>query len=253
MLEEGRALIESTQNWRVGKVFHKIVKTSARPKAPGEPAGWYCRVSEHGPEDATFDELWEKIGIDKANNEIQCVVLVRARRYVTDKADWNRFVEVVKKATLIKQVSPSQAIWSMYYRFSPPVSPRVFTVMQTIHLNEENPRSGHVFVFSITLDPNLNPRCSIIVSIPVDLSADPSLAKLEEKGVKARYVSVEELKELPDGKVEWRMATASRAEGFIPQFLTERAVPGSISHVSLHAFGLTFPIFRVLNLCALHV
>ena len=80
----------------------------------------------------------------------------------------------------------------------------------------------------------------IIVSIPVDLSPDPSLAKLEEKGVKARYVSVERIAELPDGKVEWRMATASRAEGLIPQFLTERAIPSSISHVRTVAEVLFF-------------
>ena len=72
----------------------------------------------------------------------------------------------------------------------------------------------------------------MIVSIPVDLSSDPELAKLEEKGVKARYVSVELLQELPDGKVEWRMASSSRAEGLIPQFFTERAMAASISHVS---------------------
>lgn len=73
------------------------------------------------------------------------------------------------------------------------------------------------------------------MSIPVDLSPDPELASKEEKGVKARYVSIEQLKELEGGKTEWRMATASRAEGSIPQFLTERSMPGSISHVR-HSF-----------------
>lgn len=71
----------------------------------------------------------------------------------------------------------------------------------------------------------------MIVSVPVDLSDDPELKKLEEKGIQARYVSVELLKELPDGKVEWRMATSSRAEGNLPQFLTERAMPSSIANV----------------------
>ena len=72
---------------------------------------------------------------------------------------------------------------------------------------------------------------SLIVSIPVDLTPDPELSKLEEKGVKARYVAVERLMELPNGKVEWRMATASRAEGMLPQYMTERAMPSSISNV----------------------
>ncbi|THG98688.1 hypothetical protein EW026_g3539 [Hermanssonia centrifuga] len=193
LLVQGRTIIESTNDWKQGKTFYKVVKTYSAPKAPGEPAGWYCRVSEHTPEDATFDEFWEKLGVNKGENEVH-------------------YVDVVKKATLVKQISPSQAIWSMYYRFPAPLSPRVFTVLQTIELNESTPRTG------------------IIVSIPVDLSSDPELAKLEEKGVKARYVSIESLKELDGGKVEWRMATASRAEGNLPQFLTERSMPSSISH-----------------------
>lgn len=51
----------------------------------------------------------------------------------------------------------------------------------------------------------------IITSIPIDLSSpgDEELAKLEEKGVKAKYASVEQILELPDGKVEWKMATSS--------------------------------------------
>ena len=48
----------------------------------------------------------------------------------------------------------------------------------------------------------------IVVSLPIDLKTDPAdaeLAKLEEKGVKGRYVSVERLQETDDGKVEWRL------------------------------------------------
>ena len=47
---------------------------------------------------------------------------------------------------------------------------------------------------------------SYFVSIPIDLSGpeDVELAKLEEKGVKGLYASVEQLTELEDGKTEWR-------------------------------------------------
>lgn len=74
---------------------------------------------------------------------------------------------------------------------------------------------------------------SLIVSIPVDLSPDPELAKLEEKGVHGRYVSIERLTELENGKVEWRMATSSKAGGLLPQSLTEMSVPSNIAHVRL--------------------
>lgn len=52
------------------------------------------------------------------------------------------YVDIVKKATLVKQISPSQAIWSMYYKFPPPLSPRVFTVLQVTQLSETLPRTG---------------------------------------------------------------------------------------------------------------
>ncbi|KAI0345341.1 hypothetical protein BDW22DRAFT_1406051 [Trametopsis cervina] len=193
LISQGRALIDGSASWHKGKTFYKTVQTSSRSKFKGEPANWHARVSEHGPEEATFDELWNKLGVNKGENEVN-------------------YVKEVKKATLVKQISPTQAIWSMYYKFPPPVSPRVFTVLQTIQFNEASPREG------------------LIVSIPVDLSPDAELAKKEEKGVKARYVSIEQLKELENGKTEWRMATSSRAEGLIPQFLTESSMPSSISH-----------------------
>ncbi|KAI0093975.1 hypothetical protein BDY19DRAFT_289343 [Irpex rosettiformis] len=193
LINQGRALIDVSSNWQKNKTFHKVVQTYLRPKIKGEPANWWCRVSEHGQDEATFDEFWDKLGKNKGENEVN-------------------YVKVVKKATLIKQISPTQAIWSMYYKFPPPVSPRVFTVLQTIQYKETSPRTG------------------LIVSIPVDLSPDPELAKKEEKGVKARYASVELLTELENAKIEWKMATTSRAEGLIPQFLTEASMPSNISH-----------------------
>lgn len=54
---------------------------------------------------------------------------------------------------------------------------------------------------------------------------------MEEKGVRGRYVSVESIKELDGGKVEWTMATSSTPGGNIPQFVAERTMPGKISEV----------------------
>lgn len=111
----------------------------------------------------------------------------------------------------MKRISDTQSIWTLYYTFPPPVSPRVFTVLQTIRLLESSPKSG------------------IIVSIPIDLHEDHELAKIEEKGVKGRYVSVERLLELEDGMVEWRMATSSTPGGSIPSFISEGSLPGQIA------------------------
>jgi hypothetical protein len=74
---------------------------------------------------------------------------------------------------------------------------------------------------------------SIFISIPIDLTSDSELAKLEEKGVKGRYVSVESIKELPSGNTEWRMATSSSPGGRIPTFVVESTMASSISAVSM--------------------
>ena len=73
---------------------------------------------------------------------------------------------------------------------------------------------------------------SIIVSISVDVSGDADAEKLEEKGVKGRYTSVERVQELDNGKVEWRMATSSTPGGSIPQFIAESSMASTISRVS---------------------
>ncbi|KAF8559635.1 hypothetical protein OG21DRAFT_470638 [Imleria badia] len=189
----GQELLDSTVAWKKGKTFAKgKVLALSRPKGPADGAPWHCRVSEHTKEDATFDEFWGKLGVNKVVNE-------------------KEFVGAIKKVAQVKRISETQSISTLYYTFPPPVSPRVFTVLQTIHLVDSSPKSG------------------IIVSIPIDLSADEELAKIEEKGIKGRYVSVERLLELEDGKVEWRMATSSIPGGRIPSFVTESSMPGQIA------------------------
>ena len=75
----------------------------------------------------------------------------------------------------------------------------------------------------------------IIVSIPVDVTGEEEYAKLEEKGVKWRYASVERLQELENGKVEWRMATSSTPGGNIPQFIADSSMASTISHVRMRS------------------
>jgi hypothetical protein len=124
----------------------------------------------------------------------------------------HRFIPDINKVAKVKEISPTQNIWTLYYTFSPPISPRVFTVVQITRLNESSPRSGCVNTNS-NLRLGIESFSSTIVSIPVDLTEDEALAKLEEKGVKGRYVSVERLLELEDGSIEWRMATSSTPGG----------------------------------------
>ncbi|THH30364.1 hypothetical protein EUX98_g3834 [Antrodiella citrinella] len=124
ILKVGRDIMDSSKSWKQGKSFiHNTVKTYWRPKGVTESAGWHCRMSEHSQEEATFDEFWAKLGENKAENE---------KNYVPD----------IKKVALVKDISPTQSIWTLYYTFPPPISPRVFTVLQTMHLDQNSPRTG---------------------------------------------------------------------------------------------------------------
>ncbi|KAH9484375.1 hypothetical protein JR316_0003856 [Psilocybe cubensis] len=194
IIAEGKTLIESSVSWKAGKTYFDVVKTSTRGKLAGDGAPWHCRYSVHKPDEITFDQLWEKLSRNKAENELQ-------------------FIHEIQKVNKIKELSPTASIWTLYYTFLPPVSPRVFTVVQVVHLSEEKPRTG------------------LIVSLSIDLTSkgDEELHLLEEKGTKGRYVSVERVMELEDGTTEWRMATSSTPGGNIPNFLVESTMAKKIA------------------------
>ncbi|KAJ4487734.1 hypothetical protein J3R30DRAFT_3787308 [Lentinula aciculospora] len=188
------SIIESCTTWKPGKTYHKVVKTYTRAKGPDDGAPWHCRISVHKPDEATFDQMWAKLGKDKATNELQ-------------------FIPDIHKVTKVKEISSNQSIWTLFYKFPPPVSPRVFTELQVTRLSEASPRTG------------------IVISIPIDLSSpeDVELARMEEKGVKGRYASIERIVELEDGSTEWRMATSSTPGGSIPSWLAESTMASKIS------------------------
>ncbi|KAF9782601.1 hypothetical protein BJ322DRAFT_162951 [Thelephora terrestris] len=198
IIAAGKEILAASVNWKPGKTLQKVVKTSMY--SPGSKDGkggkkWACRFSEHTRDEGTFDDFWSGLGTNKAENEMQ-------------------FIPEIKKVKLVKSLSPNAEIWTLYYELNLVMSPRVFTVLQVKQLGEvDSMREG------------------VVVSIPINLSSteDEELAALEEKGVKGRYASVEHILELPDDKVEWRMATSSSPGGLVPQFVNDLALPGAIS------------------------
>ena len=69
ILEAAQNILDSIPTWKKGKTYYKTVKTYSRPKEPQDGAPWHCRISQHGSEDATFDEFWKGLGENKAENE----------------------------------------------------------------------------------------------------------------------------------------------------------------------------------------
>jgi len=202
LITAAQRLMESTLTWKQGKTYHKVIKTyqSTQPTAASDGGlasslQWHCRVSEHTPEEATFEQFWEKLGKNKAVNE-------------------KEFIPEIKEVKKVKEVSSTAQIWTLYYTFTPPVSPRVFTELQVVYLDEGSGDS---------------PKTGLVISLPIDLSSDPELAKTERKGVKGRYVSVERLLALENGNTEWRMATASTPGGMIPNFVVESTMDSTIA------------------------
>ncbi|KAG8844947.1 hypothetical protein FRB96_002782 [Tulasnella sp. 330] len=199
--------------WKKGKVFSisangKVAPVRTFSKKVGVSGEtWFMRVSEHDAQDGSFDEFWGGIGVDHAVHESQ-------------------YIPEIVNASMLKTVEPEVSeVWSLHYNFGALLSPRTFTVLLIT-----NPPSYSV---STPL------REGLVVSIPFDTSSDKDLRKLEGQwgengkgggvGTKGRYAAVEWIRELADGKIEWRMATTSEPGGLIPGFLAAGAVPKAIS------------------------
>jgi hypothetical protein len=63
VITAARDLLEATKGWKKGKAYEKkTVQTYSQQKGPDDGAPWHCRVSEHTPAEATFDEFRSKLG-----------------------------------------------------------------------------------------------------------------------------------------------------------------------------------------------
>ncbi|KAH6700272.1 hypothetical protein EV126DRAFT_422355 [Verticillium dahliae] len=71
----------------------------------------------------------------------------------------------------------------------------------------------------------------VVVSVPLrDLRGSDLGGLVEEKGVVVgAYVSVERIRRIERGQIEWLMATASDAKGVLPMWVQTRAVVGVVA------------------------
>lgn len=73
IIAAGRELIESTDSWKAGKTYFTKVKTLHSSAGPSLVGAWHCRLSEHPPNEVTFEQLWDKMANNKAVNEREYV------------------------------------------------------------------------------------------------------------------------------------------------------------------------------------
>ncbi|KAI0136540.1 hypothetical protein BJ170DRAFT_602113 [Xylariales sp. AK1849] len=99
----------------------------------------------------------------------------------------------------------------MRHRIGKPLKDRTFPVLQMVAAA----KGKHEF---------------LVASIPVPDFGTAEQSKLaREKGAQVGvYVSVERVRKLEDGKIEWLMATASDAGGVLPMWVQNMAMPGVV-------------------------
>ncbi|CAE6418614.1 unnamed protein product [Rhizoctonia solani] len=203
LLDAANALLASTVRWPPGKTYYDGMVQTFSHKEPSGP-NWHGRLSYHPAEQGTFHEFWEVIGTRHCQAQ---------EEYVP---------ELVSATHLEPYLDGDYNGWTYHYTYSPPVSPRTFTVLLATSLDDNPPRQAWV------------------INIPFDVGDNEGLKALEERGVRGRFTSVDRLLEV-DGKVEWiprqdnpflsraRGATMYQIGGSIPNFIPERGMPRQIA------------------------
>jgi len=159
LLQAANTLLASTVHWPPGKIYHDgTVQTFSQKTNTG--LSWHGRLSYHPIEQGTFHEFWEVIGVRHCAAQ---------EEYVP---------ELVSATHLEPFLNGDYDGWTYHYTYSPPVSPRTFTILLATSLDDKPPRQGWV------------------ISIPFDVGENEGLKALEERGVRGRFTSVERLMEV---------------------------------------------------------
>ncbi|KLT43118.1 hypothetical protein CC85DRAFT_259215 [Cutaneotrichosporon oleaginosum] len=125
------------------------------------------------------------------------------------------YIESCRETECLAVLVPHVAeVWRLTYVTPAPTSPRTFVVLLLSRELAVAPHGQRRFM-NISL-PFAHPEC-------------PEKRGPEKARVRGKYVSVERVRELDEGRTEWRMATSSDAGGSIPRFVTNSALPKSIA------------------------
>ena len=174
---------------------------------------WFCRRSVHRDASekgtASWDEFMHSFKENHPDTEMAFTpAVIGAREAIRWEAGAQEVMVEGEKWTGITLV-----LVEMKHKIEPkPVKNRTFPVVQlTARLEGE--------------------KEFVIVSIPVpDFRKSPYAEYARDKSlVTGIYASIERVRVLSSGEVEWIMATASDAKGALPQWVQKMAVPGAVA------------------------
>ncbi|KAI1811626.1 hypothetical protein GGS20DRAFT_89277 [Poronia punctata] len=207
-------------------VSAKVLRTIASEHAlqyKAEEEKWVARLSVHkdAPKKgtATWEEFDRSFRLEHAKTEMGFTPAVIGA-YEAQQWDCSDI-----------EVDSARKIWGdfslvvveMRHKIGRPLlKDRTFPVLQLSCAVKED--------FSLPVKDDISPSEFVIVSIPVPDFATSDKANLsKEKGAQiATYVSIERIRKLVDGKIEWLMSTASDAGGILPLWMQNKALGGIV-------------------------
>ncbi|PGH00539.1 hypothetical protein GX51_05754 [Blastomyces parvus] len=201
--------------------------TSKSPAAADKEDKWFARRTvldnRAAKGTASFEEFVQGLKDDHLLNEMEYEPNITA---VEDIAKWDCSELEVEGGW--SGVGASLSLVTHTFQPANLISQRVFLAMVITAFTppeSSNPAST-----------TQQPSGFINIQLPIHFSAIPPVLSLPKAAVRGKYISVERVRIIPDasdsaapGKIEWVMATSSKAGGWIPEILQHSAVPDAIA------------------------
>lgn len=172
---------------------------------------WFCRRSVHRDASEKGTASWaEFVHAFKENHPQSEDAFTPAVIGAREAIHWDTTGQTIDAHG--KWVSTSLRVVEMKHKIPSPMKNRVFPVVQvTAELESQDE--------------------FLVVSIPItDFEKSPWSEHTRDKSViVAAYVSVERVRKLETGEIEWIMATASDARGVLPQWVQNLATPSAVA------------------------
>ncbi|KAF2142106.1 uncharacterized protein K452DRAFT_287314 [Aplosporella prunicola CBS 121167] len=219
---EGAAKASAPSSAKV-KLLSRDIKASELPTS-GRNESWFARRSIHKNErtggTADIAEFDEGLRDQHSKHEMEYTPDVFDAHKV---ADWDDLIAVRGGDVEGRYREVSMSVYEMCHKLPFPCLNRVFCVLVVTAKTAES--------------------SFVVVQIPIDLSdfsdadvlygngrnkRDAESALKRKKVIVGEYVSIERVTLTEDGDIQWVMATASDAKGWLPMPMQKLGVPGAV-------------------------